>query len=72
MVSSMGGTCTPDVSMSSAKDNPFAAPEQQPVGNITINLPTGDWLCQKMDKLNLTLVQGYPSRSLEIGSLMRD
>ena len=39
----------------SAEDNPFAAPKQQPVGKVSVNLPTDDLLCRKMDSLNLTL-----------------
>ena len=30
------------------------------------------WLCNKLSKLNLTLVQGYPSRTTEAGTLQRD
>ena len=56
---------------SRAEDNPFVAPKEQPAGKISVNLPTDDWLCRKMDSLNLTLVQGYPSRSLEAGGLQR-
>ena len=47
-----------DTRMSSAEDNPFAAPKQQPVGKVSVNLPTDYWLCRKMDGLNLTLTQG--------------
>ena len=63
----MGWTHIPEVdsALSSADDNPFAAPKQQPAGKTSVNLPTDDWLCRKMDRLNLTLVQGYPSRSSE-------
>ena len=56
-----------DSTASSAEDNPFAAPKQQPVGKVSVNLPTDNWLYRKMDGLNLTLVQGYPSRSSETG-----
>ena len=70
----MGCTHVPhiDSNKSSAIDNPFAAPKQQPVGKVSVNLPTGDWLCRKMDGLNLTLTQGYLSRSSETGGLQRD
>ena len=47
-------------------------PKQQPVGKVRVNLPTDDWLCRKMDSLNLTLTNGYSSRSSETGSLQRD
>ena len=63
----MGWTHIPDVdnSSSSAVDNPFAAPKQQPLGKISVKLPTDEWLYRKMDKLNITLVEGYPSRASE-------
>ena len=61
-----------DSVLSSFEDNPFAAPKQQPAGKTSVNLPTDDWLCRKMDRLNLTLVQEYPSRSSESGGLQRD
>ena len=64
----------PDVNpaLSSSEDNLFAAPQQQPTGKISVNLPTDDWLCPKMDRLNVTLIHGYPSRSSEAGGLQRD
>ena len=37
-----------------------------------MNLPTDEWLCKKLDKLNLALVKGYPSRISEAGGLLRD
>ena len=61
-----------DTHTSSAEDNPFAAPKQQPVGEVSVPLPTDDWLCRKMDGLNLTLTEGYLSRSSEAGGLQRD
>ena len=70
----LGWTHIPDIdsNTSSADDNPFAAPKQQPVGKVGVNLPTDVWLSRKMDSLNLTLTQGYPSRSSETGGLQRD
>ena len=35
-------------------------------------MPTEEWLCKKLSKLNITLVEGYPSRSSEAGGLMMD
>ena len=62
----MGWSHIPDIdsTSSNAEDNPFSAPKQQPAGKISVNLPTDDWLCRKMDKLSVTLVQGYPSKVL--------
>ena len=41
-------------------------------GKVSVNLPTDEWLSNKLSKLNLTLVQGYPSRTTEAGALQRD
>ena len=35
-------------------------------------MPTEDWLCRKLAKLNITLVEGYPSCSSEAGGLSKD
>ena len=35
-------------------------------------MPLDDWLCQKLEKLNLTAVEGYPSRSQDSAGLKRD
>ena len=35
-------------------------------------MPTDDWLCRKLNKLNLTLVEGYPSQSSEASGLLKD
>ena len=56
----------------SAEDNPFAAPKQQLVGKVSVNLSKENWICRKMDSLNLILVQGYPSKSSETADLQRD
>ena len=50
----MGWTHIPDIdsTASNAEDNPFASPKQKPVGKLSVNLPTDDWLCSKMDSWN--------------------
>ena len=35
-------------------------------------MPTEEWLCKKLGKLNLTLAEGYPSRGSEAGGLAKD
>ena len=61
----MGWNHIPDIdnASSATDDNPFAASKQQPSGRISVKLPTDEWLCKKMDKLNVILVEGYPSRA---------
>ena len=60
-----------DYSATTSDDNPFAGPNLQTPGKVSVNLPTDEWLCRKMRKLNLTLVQGYPTRISEAGGLLR-
>ena len=55
-----------------ADDNPWVCQRAQPTGKISVNLPLEDWLCKNLEKLNLTLVEGYPCRSSDIGCLQRD
>ena len=65
----MGWSHIPDMDITAATsdDNPFAGPQSQPTGKVSVKMPTDEWLCKKMGKLNLTLVEGYPSRSSEAG-----
>ena len=56
----------------SADDNPFAGSRVQPTGKVSVKLPVEDWLCRKMEKLNLTVAQDYPSRNTETAGLLRD
>ena len=67
----MGWTHIPDMdtATSTSDDNPFVGPKTQPTGKVSVKMPTDEWLCRKMGKLNLTLVEGYPSRSSEAGGL---
>ena len=53
-------------------DNPFAGPKTPVPGKVSVQMPTEDWLCRKLSKLNLTLVEGYPSRGSEAGGLSKD
>ena len=70
----MGWHQVPDLdsSAASAEDNPFAGPKIQTPGKVSVKLPIDEWLCKKMSRLNLTLVQGYPTRTSEAGGLLRD
>ena len=61
-----------DTTASRSEDNPFAGPKTQPTGKISVSMPTDEWLCSKMGKLNITLTEGYPSRCSEAGGLFKD
>ena len=39
---------------------------------ISVAMPPDDWLCQKLERLNLTVAEGYPSRSQDSAVLKRD
>ena len=70
----MGWTSIPDVdSSNTASDgNPFSGPKVPVPGKISVNMPTEDQLCEKLSTLNLTLVEGYLTRSSEAGGLLKD
>ena len=70
----MGWNHIPDIDSSATTlgDNPFVGPMLQTPGKVSVNLPTDEWLCRKMAKLNATLVQGYPTHTSEEGGLLRD
>ena len=61
-----------DSSSSSLDDNPFASSWTQPVGKVSIKLTADDWLCRKLEKLNVTIAEGYPPRNAETAGLLRD
>ena len=58
--------------VSSSEDNPFAGSRVQPTGKVSVKLPVNDWLCRKMETLNLTITEGNSSRNTETAGLLRD
>ena len=70
----MGWSHVPDIdsSTNTSEDNPFAGPKTPVPGMVSVQIPTEDWLCKKLQKLNTTLVEGYPSRGSEAGGLSKD
>ena len=61
-----------DSEATTAEDKPFAGPKVTAPGKVLVQMPIEDWLCRKLSKLNLTLVEGYPSRGSEAGGLTKD
>ena len=61
-----------DSANTASDDNPFSGPKAVTPGKLSVQMPTEDWLCKKIGKLILTLVEGYPSRSSEAGGLLMD
>ena len=49
----------------SRTDNPWVGRRAQPMGKVSVDLPPEDWLCRKLETLNLVLIEGYPSKSSE-------
>ena len=70
----MGWTHIPDLEYSptSRTDNPWTGHRSQPVGKVSVLLPPEDWLCKKLENMNLVLIEGYPSKSSEPGGLHTD
>ena len=61
-----------DSSLSSQDDNPFTGSKSSYTGKVTVKVPVDEWLCKKMEKLNITVQEGYPSRTSETAGLARD
>ena len=70
----MGWSHIPDIdsATTTSEDNPFTGPKATTPGKLSVQMPTEDWLCRKLGKLNVTLVEGYPSRGSEAGGLSKD
>ena len=69
----MGWAHVPDVDSSNpSDDNPFAGPKAPVPNKVSVQMPTEEWLCKKLNRLNLTLIEGYPSRTAEAGHLTMD
>ena len=70
----MGWSHIPDIdsATNTSENNPFAGPKTPVPGKVSVQMPTEDWLCKKLEKFNTTLVEGYPSRSSEPGGLAKD
>ena len=65
----MGWSNIPELenTTNTSDDNPFAGPKTVAPGKVSVRMPTEDWLCRKLAKFNLTLVEGYPSHGSEPG-----
>ena len=69
----MGWSHIPDVDSSNPSDEkPFAGPKTPAPSKISVQMSTEEWLCRKLNKLNITMTEGYPSRTTETGSLPID
>ena len=53
-------------------NNPWKGKNPRKPTRVSVAMPPDDWLCQKLEKLNLTAVEGYPSRSQDSAGLKQD
>ena len=61
-----------DSSLSSQDDNPFTGSKSSYTGKVSVKVPVDEWLCKKVEKLNITVQEGYPSCTSETAGLARD
>ena len=61
-----------DSATTGSDENPFSGPKSSTPGKVLVHMPTEEWICKKLSKWNITLFEGYPSRSSEAGGLMMD
>ena len=52
-------------------DNPFAGSRVKTTP-VSVKLPVDEWLCRKLEKLNATVAERYPSRNSENSGLLLD
>ena len=53
-------------------NNPWKGKNPQKPTRVSVAMPPDDWLCQKLERLNLTALEGYPSRSQDSAGLKKD
>ena len=58
--------------VSSSDDTPFAGAHAQSTSKVSVKLPVDDWLCRKMNKLSLTITEGFPARNTDTAGPLED
>ena len=53
-------------------NNPWRGKHPRKPARISVAMPPDDWLCQKLEKLNTTIAEGYPSRAQDAAGLKKD
>ena len=61
-----------DFSEPNKSNNPWKGKQPRKPTRISVAMPPVDWLCQKLEHLNLTVAEGYPSRAQDSAGLKRD
>ena len=50
-------------------NNPWHGKNPRSTSKVSVAMPADDWLCQKLERINLTAAEAYPSRGQEAGGL---
>ena len=53
-------------------NNPWKGKTPKCPARISVVMPPDDWLCQKLEKLNAVVAEGYPSRTQDSAGLKKD
>ena len=53
-------------------NNPWKGKNPKKPARISVAMLPDDWLCQKLEKLNTTVAEGYPSRAQDSVGLKKD
>ena len=61
-----------DLSEPDKSNNPWKGKLPKRPARISVAMPPDDWLCQKLEKLNTVVAEGYPSRAQDSAGLKKD
>ena len=61
-----------DLSEPDKSNNPWKGKLPKRPTRISVAMPPDDWLCQKLEKLNTVVAEGYPSRAQDSAGLKKD
>ena len=61
-----------DLSEPDKSNNPWKGQAPKHSARVSVAMPPDDWLCQKLEKLNTVVAEGYPSRAQDSAGLKKD
>ena len=61
-----------DLSEPDKSNNPWKGKLPKRPARVSVAMPPDDWLCQKLEKLNTVVAEGYPSRAQDSAGLKKD
>ena len=61
-----------DFSEPDKSNNPWKGKVPRRPARVSVAMPPDDWLCQKLERLNTAVAEGYPSRSQDSSGLKKD